>query len=465
MAEFVDVLLGLPEFLDHPTRTVIVGELGPQISAQIPRHVSVRPDTFAIVRTCLSIPGGLATLVDVLTLFCGDAHTLTRLRQLVEALSLPQELQEGERRDLVAILGSAPGRPWLAAYLGAASPVVERLPDDPGEAVAVLEDLPTPRGGEPRVLRFTKALVAGRHVPERLRYEVRGWSTRFAHRLRLPLPDHEPVRPTDEDALLVLSLQPYLPRGDSCLLSAWLGYGKDGWLPLVQEDEPRPLSQVPPMMNEFMAVVRDYTGGRPPKRVEFLLPRFLLGLPVDEWVTDEHPSAGGSPELALGVNCSVVVRDLERANDPPSHREWTRRWDAYTAGGALPEHEVLWLGPDHRPVPYGPPAVPKSVCAVVLEHSSLTVTADALATALDAGVPVVLWDRRTGPTDHPPRGNFRWTMRELMHGGRSEQLPERVRSLRAETLRSAGMGWGRHIALLWDDPTSIVGGGGALRWP
>ncbi|MFD4976026.1 hypothetical protein [Streptomyces sp. NPDC058424] len=59
----------------------------------------------------------------------------------------------------------------------------------PGEAVAVLEDPPAPRGGEPRVLRFTRALVESRHVPERLRDEVRGWSARFARRLRLPLPD------------------------------------------------------------------------------------------------------------------------------------------------------------------------------------------------------------------------------------------------------------------------------------
>ncbi|MEW2519087.1 effector-associated domain 2-containing protein [Actinacidiphila alni] len=465
MAEVVDVLLDLPEFRDPPTRSVIVGELDPQISARIPRHVSIRLDVIAIVRTCLYTPGGLAALVDVLTLFCGDTHTLARLRELVENLSLPQGLQEDERRSLVAFLSSVPGRPWLSAYLGAAGPVVQRLPDNPGEALAVLEDLRAPRGGEPRVLRFTRALVESCHVPERLRDEVRGWSARLAHRLRLPLPDYGPVRPADEDALLVLSLQPYLPRGESCLVSAWLGYGRDGWLPLVQEDEPRPLSQVPPMLSGFMAVVRDYTGGRPPKRVEFLLPRSLLGLPVDQWVTDGRSSAASPPELALGVNCSVVVRDLERATDPSSRSEWSRRWSAYNANGALPEHEVLWLGPDRRPVQSGPPAVPSAVCAMVLEHPSNTVTADALATALDAGVPVVLWDRRTGPADHPPRGRFHWTMHDLMYGGRSEHLPERVRSLRAEALRSAEMDWGRHIALLWDDPTRTIGGGGALRWP
>ncbi|WP_316745018.1 effector-associated domain 2-containing protein [Streptomyces sp. MK7] len=474
LGELVEILVALDGLRDDPMRAVIIDELGPQISSRIPRHPAVRQEVLAIVQTCLRVPGGLVTLADVLTAFHGDDRKVQRFRQLVEALSLPLELREDERRELMTVLGSVPGRPWLAAYLEAAGRVVERLPDDLSEALAVLEDLPAPRGEAPRVLRFTQALVAGRRMPEQLRDEVHRWNTRLTRRLGLPepppLPHREPGAPPDEDALLVLSLQPYLPRGESCLLSAWLGYGQDGWLPLVQEDEPRPMSQVPPMISEFMAVVRDYTGGRPPRRVEFLLPRSLLDLPVDQWVMDVRPSAAGPAKSALGAHCAVVVRDLERATDPFSRGLWTRRWDAFREGGTLPEDEVLWLDPARRSVGYGPARAPDSVCAVVIEppapdNWSRTATADALATALDTGVPVVLWDRRTGPADRAPRGGFRRVARELMHGGTSQQLPERVRSLRAEALRSAEVEWGRHIALLWDDPTCTVGAGGALRWP
>ncbi|MFD7610796.1 hypothetical protein [Streptomyces sp. NPDC059828] len=474
--ELADILVALDGFRDGPTRAVIVGELGPHIAARIPRHVSVRQEAVAVVRECQHVPGGLSALVELLMAFHGDDRRVERFRQLVDALAIPLELRQEERRELVAILGSEPGRPWLAAYLGAASPVAERLPDDADEAVAVLEDLPAPRGEVPRVVRFAQELEADPRMPEHVRDALYRWNARLTRRLGLrhppPAPDRAPERPVDDEALLVLSLQPYLPRGDACLLSAWLGYGEDGWLPLLQEDEPRPLSQVPSMMGEFMTVVMDYTGGRPPGRVEFLLPRFLLNLPVDEWVVDSRDSDGGSVAPVLGVRCPVVVRDLERANDPLAHQEWVRRWDAFTGDGVLPERNVLWWDQEgaRRPSGNDPRSVPAAAGAVVLEPSDTgavpdAAAADLLATALDAGVPVALWDRRTGQAEHVPRDAFRRTARRLMHGGRFDQLPERVRSLRAEALRSAELESGRHITLLWDDPNSTVGAGGALRWP
>ncbi|MFF8387298.1 hypothetical protein ACF053_27155 [Streptomyces kanasensis] len=89
----------LDGFRDTPMRTVIIDGLGPRISSQIPRHPSVRQQVQAIVQMCLRVPGGLATLADVLTAFHGDDRTVERFRQLVEALSLPPELRVDERRD------------------------------------------------------------------------------------------------------------------------------------------------------------------------------------------------------------------------------------------------------------------------------------------------------------------------------------------------------------------------------
>ncbi|WP_274390261.1 effector-associated domain 2-containing protein [Streptomyces adustus] len=473
LGELTEILTTLTSFSDDPTRGVIIDELGPRIAAQIPRYPVARMEALAIVQACLRIPGGLTSLADVLEVFEGGTPAVERFRRLVHALSLPPELQDTERRQLVSILDSVEGRPWLAAYLGAASPVVERLPDGPGEALAVLEDLPAPRGEESRVLRFTRRLVVGDRLPEQARAAVHRWHTMLAGRLGLPLPpppDHEPRGPATEDALLVLSLEPYLPGDNSCLLSAWLGYDQDAWLPLVREDRPRPLSEIPSMLDEFMHVVRDFTGGHPPQRVEFMLPRLLLSLPVDQWVTNGQPSVARRPGATLGTDCAVVVRDLERATDPSAREQWSRRWRAFDRADVLSEREVLWLNPGRSPYAYDSPAVPYSACAAVVEppegeDRSRLGTADALGAVLDAGVPVAVWSRQTGPAHRTPRGAFQRFARELFHRGRSDQLPERMRSLRSEASETTELDWARHIALLWDDPTRTVGAGTALRWP
>lgn len=90
LGELVAIRVALDGFRDAPKRTVIIDEMGPRISSQIPRHLSVRQQVQAIVQTCLRVPGGLATLANVLMAFHGDDRTVERFRQLVEALSLPR---------------------------------------------------------------------------------------------------------------------------------------------------------------------------------------------------------------------------------------------------------------------------------------------------------------------------------------------------------------------------------------
>ena len=75
---------------------------------------------------------------------------------------------------------------------------------------------------------------------------------------------------------------------------------------------------------------------------------------------------------------------------------------------------------------------------------------DELRSALNAGVPVILWDRRT------PLGPEAASLLAGTVQGSPTELPHRIRALRAEVARLPAAErhrhHGRHLALLWDDP-------------
>lgn len=460
-------------FTDVHTREVLLDELGPRVAHSVARHPSVRAQADALVRACLSIPGALQDLADVLAAFQGETRSVLRLREFAARFGSRAVMREEERRELLGILRDEPGRPWLAAYLEAVGPVAERPPEGLAEAIAVLDDLAAPPDGIPQILRFTLALTTRQRGAVDVREALARWSERIARRLGVPLPRVSPHVPADawgeEDVLLVLRLQPYRPASTDCLLSAWLGYGEGRWLTLAKEDEPRPLTQIATSLGEFWSVAEDYAGGRPPTRVEFVLPRSLLNLPVDHWrVRGGGDAAGELDDYPLGARCPVVLRDLERAVDPLALHRWERRWEALQREPLLPESRALWLTADRAPGQVDWPELDTAV-AVIVEappRAPAGAMAEALELALDAGVPVALWQREADRHEYVEQpGGFHAVARELVHGGRGAQLPERLRELRHEALHSPHWAVGRHIALLWDDPRRSVGGGGELRCP
>ncbi|MFE7271739.1 hypothetical protein [Streptomyces sp. NPDC057623] len=186
--------------------------------------------------------------------------------------------------------------------------------------------------------------------------------------------------------------------------------------------------------------------------LEFLLPRDLLDLPVENWTKEGFQGAEG----ALGEDHPVVLRSLERMERTDTHGRWAKRWDALVSDSGGPVHWFPGDGGRGRLL-----AAPQPVMVVLSDppDSRLTgASADELAESLRAGVPIVVWDRRGG-VDLA----FREELRELTSRKGILRLPDAVRSLRIEAGGEDPGGGGsstlgRHAALLWDDPYRLPGG-------
>jgi hypothetical protein len=77
-------------------------------------------------------------------------------------------------------------------------------------------------------------------------------------------------------------------------------------------------------------------------------------------------------------------------------------------------------------------------------------TRDILNTLLSAGIPIALWTRR--PAEAPANCG----LKGLVHGESLSGLPDWVWNLRRQAVSSADVCHaGRHVTLLWDDPTRL----------
>jgi hypothetical protein len=185
--------------------------------------------------------------------------------------------------------------------------------------------------------------------------------------------------------------------------------------------------------------------------LEFVLPRDLLHLQVERWKKESFQGAVG----LLGEDHEVVVRSMERMDRLDLHGRWTRRWKAFTEERV---GRVHWFPEDGRPhlLSNPPPAVvvlsvpPDEITEITAEASVV----DELGEALRVGVPIVLW-ARTGVE----RSTFRAALRSLLENrDGTRDLPHLVKALRIasngrQTHEDALIG--RHVALLWDDPTRM----------
>ncbi|WP_320780258.1 trypsin-like peptidase domain-containing protein [Streptomyces sp. CRN 30] len=203
--------------------------------------------------------------------------------------------------------------------------------------------------------------------------------------------------------------------------------------------------------------------------VEFFLPRRLFDLPLDDWrlVPGEDGDDGDDffdeQSMPLGLRRTVVIRDLRRSTRPPSP-EWRRRWKGT-------EHSPLSLVPlrgeatadDHpeggrregRVAAYGRLSAMDDGCVPVFCGPVGSGDGfEAMAAALAAGHPLVLW-RRDGHDHADCRGFHRQSARLVGSAGRAQRLHGPVRELRIrvsdpDTARAEEL-TGK-IAVLFDPP-------------
>jgi vWA-MoxR associated protein C-terminal domain len=259
-----------------------------------------------------------------------------------------------------------------------------------------------------------------------------------------------------ERATLTLMLEPYVPRQDAGYrLQIWLYRGDQQPEQRRAIDAPLTLSEIErEVIDQIDLVVRELSRPKAVANVdlEFILPRSMLGYPVEDWVIM------GRDHITLGTQFQVVVRDGDRLHHPilwtPWQEKWRRvpsvkltsdvvfsRWltclDAPSGAGEL-YRELL----NKEYVSFGLTFPPE------LEAGRLE-----LHDVLDAGVPVAVWPRGrcthpipARPADPCAGTEFKKNLCREMAGKPLRNMPELVREAR----RSGAVGVSG-LALLWDD--------------
>jgi vWA-MoxR associated protein C-terminal domain len=249
---------------------------------------------------------------------------------------------------------------------------------------------------------------------------------------------------------LIIELQPDGIDYDRYLLA--VSRRRDGVVTdLVREDPtPRPLHETMVVVAELLAEAAH--GPRAELGVEFLLPPHLLGLAVDRWWV------GAEPGTELGAVHPVVVRSTSRPLGTLTRwrlkYDWLRTHDSDAGPPA-----VAVVGPD-------PGSAEALLAGLVLEVPPVCLVVDpapaagapVLTAALLAGMPAVIWQR------HGP--GFAAALRRILARSHLLYLPHHVFLLRQEADRLGDPDHvGRHLTLLWDDPSTAPPAPPRLRAP
>ncbi|MEU6824138.1 hypothetical protein ABZ921_26205 [Streptomyces atriruber] len=182
-------------------------------------------------------------------------------------------------------------------------------------------------------------------------------------------------------------------------------------------------------------------------RMEFLLPKTLLGYAAELW--SDSPT-----DIPIGPLCPVVVRSLERYYEGRVYAQWRERWatleDHHTAEDPL--GRIGWLSSGALSPGAWLTKNPDVVClGFTVAYDNLEEhVRDALFEVLVlGGIPAAIWRRDSG--DHQ---ELLAALRE--HGPSSlAQLPEIVHECRKRGRGAGEANVRNRITLLWDDPTCV----------
>lgn len=469
----VSAFLELDGMRKRSTREVYITALERELGHHLPvaRHEQDVYDVWQLVDACLSYPGAIRTLIAIVETFHAGSRPMMAIRELADEILVEPLLLADERRELHRLLetlehgGVEPQhRTDIAAlYHDAVGPVGPALgPEirDISAVVARLEEAAADADGIPPLLRFVERLAT--YADNGTAIVLRGWTERFAARHRVSGDQLHRIRQGTARAIgsggppayLIIEVAPDGADPDSFLLSAWVQYGTDPGVPLSRDDDPLPLSKVPAwitrLLTEHPQVVNRST---PTLRIEFVLPRRLLGHPVDQWrITID------GLERRLGIEHPVVVRSLDRMRRAALHHNWRRKWAWLKENPDSPG--AHWIG-----VP-GSTGGEQLYNTLLLEESSVCLVmaftpsaswpsvADELWIALQAGIPVIAWCRDV----REPEGFAEEFRKLLTHGGL--RLPESVLPLRRQAVQAhmaevADAHLGCNLTLVFDDADRV----------
>lgn len=374
---------------------------------------------------------------------------------------LPHGELDTLRRLLAGVTGVDLAAVWRTA-LGRLTPVPDRPPTTALELLTHLAGVNAGADGVPPVLALAEEIAE--YVEHRTAVGLREWVDDVADRHHL----------TDVMAAHRAAAQRRRQRGEGpavqpcvviqverdgidpqrCEVRYWIQRTTSRWQPEPGEPRETAFRRVEQALQAAIRHAETVWRHSPdPVLVEMLLPTDLIDEAVEWWHTElEEPAP-----TPLCVDYPVVVRSLDRMRAGYRHRVWASRWKALWRHP--PGHRPYWGRVGGDTDLHGWNARLRDdpdLTTVVLSGSPRErVGRDELRAALNAGIPVILWDRRA-PAEPVPAD----VIAGLLQGDPAD-LPNRVRALRREAAVTSGTTHtGRHLALLWDDPTRTVHDGG-----
>ncbi|WP_055491165.1 hypothetical protein [Streptomyces sp. TP-A0356] len=447
----------------------------------VERSGILREDLYATLRQCDDYPGGLRFYLDTL----GSGRTGILAWAAVEQMYLrlyPETLLTPDQRDeLLALLTSRASATPLGPIALRFLPFLPPPPsDDPTgkDAVAQLLDafedaLLMPDEAHP-LLSFVEAVAV--RQPPLLEAELRTWSDRVAPRLGCPRELLRRVRAREaarsgrpfEPSRLLVEIVAHPANPDEYQIRGWLLAPGEGPHSLLAD------RRVPsrPALEETVAVLHQTVLDRLGElsaglRVEFLLPRALLWLDVDQFMV--RPA--GSVARPIGADHTVLVRSRDRFHKrywwPALHRRLA--WLESNPGGVFEAPAVRYVAPGLHPPPDDLLSQLRDgdtpFCFVLLDPPPYDgdLAADPVYVLLEVGIPAIVALRRRG--HHADARPQLWNLL----AGRLDALPERVRHLRGVGSCSGGpavtLDLHRHVTLVWDSQDGLEGAEAALGHP
>ncbi|WP_308406678.1 SAV_2336 N-terminal domain-related protein [Streptomyces sp. AC555_RSS877] len=464
---------------DRESRLQFAALLGDQLGLSVDlRGVKQREDIIALVQTALDVAGGEHVLLAVVRI-CEGPLAATELEQLLMPRGGVGRWEAGpsgplsheETNSALALLGKPAGNP-------SETRLRELLADQLGGA-----DLPTglsltqlfhylldfnaqPDGLPPAVLLMECAAQSS--LNPSYRRALSDWAEDWARRSGLlaqlerrraypPAVETDPSIPR----CLVIVVEHTRDGSGEILVRPWLNTVPGQWNPQPGEPATTTLDGLGTAVERALRQgARLWSAPREPEPsgraqsppyIEFVLPNDLLNYDVAGLTT----RIGDGGPLPLGLEYGVHVRSLERmrASDALVRERWQERWRALRSQGVKVHG---WSESDAGRLDAWQTALAmESDCtAVVLDAPDGGPATNALNAAIAEGIGIAVWDRRGELADER-----REVVSAVFASVRTpDQIPMAIHRLRrnAEVRGDGPSLLGRHIALMWDDPTRLV---------